>query len=94
MLASPEFLRARTRGVALLDRVTLLPVTREMIARAGEMPERHNLRAYDSLHLSALMAAGSPREVELLCWNKYLRAAAAAEGYTVGPTWPGGVPPR
>jgi uncharacterized protein len=62
---------------ALVDRVEL---TGALAQRAGELAERHALRAYDAVHLASLEEVGDAETV-LVSADAELLEAAASLGY-------------
>jgi glutamate formiminotransferase len=76
--------------IGALDVLPFVPLTdttmADAIALAREtgraLAERHALRAYDAVHLASALALADP-DVVVATWDQNLRAAAAAEGFTV-----------
>jgi hypothetical protein len=46
---------------------------------------RHELRAYDAIHLASASIVRQAEEVVFSCWDRELRAAAAAEDFELNP---------
>ncbi len=57
------------------------PLLRQAARIAGEM----RLRAYDAIHLAALIEGGDTDEITFACWDVDLRAAAQELGYRLFP---------
>lgn len=80
---SPRVLRSVVRALeADLGSFVVVELSPEVAARAGELAERHALRAYDAIQLSsALTFAVLVRPAPLfLSFDTRLNAAAVAEG--------------
>ncbi len=64
------------------DHYFRIDVTEPLIRTAARLAERHNLRAYDAIHLASVCVVrdrlGPP--VVFACWDSDLDAAAAKEG--------------
>ena len=67
------------------SRLTRVDVSEQLVQRAAELAERHELRAYDALHLAAahLLQATGPQPVRFKCFDHRLNRAAAASGMVV-----------
>jgi hypothetical protein len=63
---------------AAIDRIEL---TEALARRAGDLAQRHRLRAYDAVHLAALEHAGDP-ETALVSADAELVDAARSMGFT------------
>ncbi len=57
---------------------TRVSVTEDLVQSAGELAEKHGLRAYDAVHLAAALAL-QPLGVRFLTFDQNLYAAAVAE---------------
>jgi predicted nucleic acid-binding protein len=73
-------IRARFEG--LFEFLELVDASQSVVRAAGALAERHALRAYDAVHLASALALADP-DVVVATWDQNLRAAAAAEGFTV-----------
>jgi predicted nucleic acid-binding protein len=64
------------------DSYFVVELTGALSQAAGELAERHALRAYDAVHLASALRlkARSEQAVALLCFDKRLQKAATAEG--------------
>lgn len=60
----------------------LIAVTSQLIEKAGDVAERHRLRAYDAVHLASGLAlhARMGEPVTFACWDRSLTQAAARAG--------------
>ena len=67
---------------AAVDRVEL---TETLAHRAGELAERHHLRAYDAVHLASLEKAGDAETVLVSADDDLLEAAASIGFATLRP---------
>lgn len=56
-----------------------------LLRRAGDLAERMRLRAYDAVHLAALLEMRNPEELVFACWDSDLRRAARELGYRLLP---------
>jgi hypothetical protein len=59
-------------------------VSEDIVLRAGDLAERHELRGYDAVHLASALetlSAGTP----LVTWDEDLSRAARTEGLAVIP---------
>jgi predicted nucleic acid-binding protein len=65
--------------------VAPVPMTDELLRRAGDLAEQMHLRSYDAVHLAALLASGSRNDVSFACWDVDLRNAGRSLGYTLFP---------
>ncbi|SMD16135.1 type II toxin-antitoxin system VapC family toxin [Kibdelosporangium aridum] len=65
----------------------VLGVTPVVLEAAARLTRRHELRAFDAIQLASakLAAEGDPEITEFAVWDKRLREAAAAEGFTLIP---------
>ena len=52
---------------------------------AGDLAQRFALRAYDAVHLAALVDTGPPGSIVFACWDAHLRRAASTLGYETLP---------
>jgi predicted nucleic acid-binding protein len=78
--------RARTQ-IDVLWRITSpVEVDQALAADAGDLAERHQLRAYDAVHLAALKRVGTEAQCTLACWDRDLRGAASTLGYGLFPS--------
>lgn len=62
--------------------------------RAGELTQRHALRAADAIHLASAetIAEGVPSDTRFACWDGRLWEAAAALGFEILPHTAPGLP--
>lgn len=75
---------ARSRVEAVWGQVSSVDVDDALVRSAGDLAERHRLRAADAIHLASAIrvrAAGTA----LVSFDHRLREAAAAEGFDVLP---------
>ena len=63
-------------------RFAALPVTADLLDAAAALPAAHDLGALDAIQLAAALAVAEvqPEAREFLCFDRRLRAAAAARG--------------
>ena len=85
-----EALEAEREFLDEWDDFTRIRVTDALVARAGHLAWRHNLRGYDAAQLAAAltwqnMTEDPEDEIVFACFDNQLRRAAAAEGIE---TWP------
>lgn len=66
-----------------VDRIAL---TEALAQRAGELAQRHELRAYDAVHLASLERAGDPETVLVSADEDLLEAAQSIGFATLRPT--------
>jgi predicted nucleic acid-binding protein len=57
-----------------------------VLAKAAEVARTHSLRAYDAVHLAGALSFATGEELDFACWDKELREAAGAHGFTLIPT--------
>jgi predicted nucleic acid-binding protein len=57
----------------------------ELARTAGDLAERHALRAADAVHLASALAIDVPGDLVVATWDRELAAAAVAEGRMVVP---------
>jgi uncharacterized protein len=62
----------------------LLRMSDRVVSFAGELAERHSLRAYDAVHLAVALSIPEPRVV-MVTWDRDLSAASVANGIAVVP---------
>jgi uncharacterized protein len=62
-----------------------VPITDDLLKRAGDLAEEMHLRGYDAIHLAALLASGSSTDVSFACWDADLRNAGRSLGYALFP---------
>lgn len=68
------------------DAVAAIDVSDRVLDDAVRLTERHGLRGYDAVHLSsALTVSTAGADVAFACFDRELRAAAAAEGLELTP---------
>lgn len=72
--------RARRRTEALWGAIDRIDVTAALARRAGELAERHGLRAYDAVHLASLEQVADSETV-LVSTDEDLVEAARASGF-------------
>jgi predicted nucleic acid-binding protein len=60
-------------------------VDRTLTDTAGDLAERHGLRAYDALHLATALDVASAVNPAFLCFDDDLREAAEREGLRILP---------
>lgn len=73
------------RVEALWREVSEVVIDAGLVRVAGDLAERMRLRAYDAVHLAALVVLGAPDEVTFACWDTELRRAAAELGFALFP---------
>jgi uncharacterized protein len=71
----------------LCDQLDSLAITRDLAVVAGEVAERHRLRAYDAVHLAAALTLGDPAVV-FATGDRRLAAAARDAGLAVAQLTP------
>jgi predicted nucleic acid-binding protein len=77
---------ARDRVDALWTVVDRIALTETLARRAGELAERHELRAYDAVHLASLERVGDAETVLVSADVDLLEAAASIGFATLRPT--------
>ena len=75
---------ARGRLEALFDGVDLIELLPPLAALAGELAERHRLRAGDAVHLASAVSLGDG-ELVVATWDADLRRAVGEVGLAVAP---------
>jgi len=60
-------------------------VNDELLAQAIENARAHSLRAYDAVHLAGALSFATGEKLEFACWDKELRKATQARGFTLLP---------
>ena len=60
-------------------------VNEELLTQAAESARTHSLRAYDAVHLAGALSFATGEKLEFACWDKELRGAAHARGFTLLP---------
>lgn len=65
--------------------VVEIAVDGPLLRRAAGLAREACLRAYDAVHLAALLASGEADEVTFACWDTDLRLAARDLGYRLFP---------
>jgi predicted nucleic acid-binding protein len=83
-LDDAEFAQAKAEATNLFATLELVTIDAALLDNACSLAETHSLRAYDAIHLSALMTLGR-EDLTFACWDSALRAAAAVDGYAVFP---------
>lgn len=83
-LGNVAFEDAKGEAASLFADMTLVDIDEAILDRACSLAERHSLRAYDAVQLSALLTYG-PEDLTFAYFDGALNAAAAAEGYAVFP---------
>ena len=76
---------ARQRVDALWAAVDRVELTETLAHRAGELAERHHLRAYDAVHLASLEEVGDAETVLVSADEELLEAAASIGFATLRP---------
>ena len=86
-LVATEYRRAMRSLNADWVHYQRVPVTDELIHKAGEMAESLHLRAYDAVHLASALtiAAGLETQVMFACWDVGLDDAARRAGLQLLP---------
>jgi predicted nucleic acid-binding protein len=74
-LGAQQLGSARSRIEALWAAVDRIELTEALARRAGELAERHRLRAYDAVHLASLEHAGNPETVLVSADDELVDAA-------------------
>jgi predicted nucleic acid-binding protein len=61
-------------------RLFLIAVSSSLARDAGDIAERHRLRAYDAIHLASglVLQTGAEEPVTFACWDKALESSAVA----------------
>jgi hypothetical protein len=60
-------------------------VSDALLAQAAESAVAHALRAYDAVHLAGALSFREGEEISFACWDRELREAAAAHGFSLIP---------
>lgn len=76
--------RAKAKLERLLTQVRLVEPTPLLLRAAGELTERHRLRAYDAVHLASALSLGDD-DLVLASWDAELRRSAREAGLAVAP---------
>jgi uncharacterized protein len=80
--------RGLRRAVADLEdawsALRIIVIDESLARTAGELAERHALRAYDAVHLSCILAVADP-ELVVATWDRDLARAAVEVGRAVAP---------
>lgn len=81
-LKSTDYRRALRNLRADWPRFFVITVSSQLVFTAGDIAERHHLRAYDAIHLASGMAFQSQarESVTFACWDRGLAGAAAKAG--------------
>ncbi len=68
-------------------RFFLIAVSSELVKSAGDIAERHHLRAYDAIHLASGLAVQTQARESIIfaCWDRNLTQAAAKAGLRLLP---------
>lgn len=74
----------RDRVEVIWDQVTGIEVDDRVVRAAGDLADRHGLRAADAIHLASAIRVREP-DTAFVAFNARLREAAAAEGFLVLP---------
>jgi len=63
----------------------VLEITEDLVRQAGDLAERHQLRALDAIHLASalLVRDQTQREAQFFCFDHKLRRAAKKEGFVL-----------
>lgn len=83
-LDTGELRRTRALVERLWDDLDRVKVSEQLVRDAGELGERHALRAYDAVHLASALSAAGPDTV-LVAADRGLLAAAEAVRFTTAP---------
>jgi predicted nucleic acid-binding protein len=67
---------------SLLAEIDLVEVTPDLARAAGEIAERHSLRAYDAMHLASSLSLDEVGLV-VVTWDAELRRAVPEAGLTL-----------
>ncbi len=65
------------------ENYVLLEVTAAIIRAAGDLTEKHVLRAYDAIHLATALSVRPALTMEFLASDERLIEAAAKEGFAI-----------
>lgn len=68
---------------ALLSEMSVVELGSELAREAGDLAERHALRAYDAVHLATALSMDG--ETTVVTWDHGLAGAAVAAGLSVAP---------
>ncbi len=68
------------------DGISPIVVDELLLRAAGDLAERMRLRAYDAVHLAALLCLNGSGQPVFACWDRDLRNAAEALGYRLLPS--------
>ena len=74
----------RDRVEAVWDQVIGIDIDDRVVRAAGDLAERHRLRAADAIHLASAIRIREP-DTAFVAFDARLREAAAAEGFVVLP---------
>jgi predicted nucleic acid-binding protein len=85
-LSPAAYGQAKAQIDVLWQNTSPVEVDQLLAADAGDLAERHHLRAYDAVHLAALKRVGTAARCTLACWDNDLRGAASTLGYGLFPS--------
>jgi predicted nucleic acid-binding protein len=83
-LAGPAIAAALRTAEVAWDHVSHVEIDGSLVRAAGELAERHGLRAADAIHLASAIRTREAGTV-FVSFDHRLREAAAAEGFAVLP---------
>jgi predicted nucleic acid-binding protein len=78
-------IRAITAFEAMWPHFLKWTVDEEISQSAGRLANAHPLKGFDAIHLASALVfrKNSPETVDMATWDRQLRSAAIAEGFTV-----------
>jgi uncharacterized protein len=84
-LSETGYRDVKERIEMLWQGTSVVEVDETLMRDAGELAERHRLRAYDAVQLAGLHRVGTQARCVLACWDADLRRAASDMGYALFP---------
>lgn len=83
-LGARGFALAKADAGVMFEAMHVIEIDAEVATEAGDLAERHALRAADAIHLTSAIRAGGPT-MPVVTWDQDLARAARACGYAVVP---------
>jgi len=88
-LSARDFDDAKRQFTMLAEQIDFVETTRAILTAAGEVAERHQLRAYDAVHLAAALRVADD-DLVVVAGDRDLLQAARSAGRAIAPI--GGTP--
>jgi hypothetical protein len=83
-LSDRALARVKSDFESRLEEIDLVELRQPVARHAGELAERHRLRALDAIHLASALGRSDP-ELVFASWDRELRRAAAEAGLGTAP---------